>query len=194
MARPPLSAMSLHTAQGRRKYLTPGERSRFLAAAFAEPPKIGTLCLTLAFTGCRISEALALIRVGPPLESEETALGLAIRRYVEANLATVDVANLAARFGLSRAVLYRRFPGPGGIAAYIRDRRLAEAMRRLRTTEGERPRLARLSHACGFVDPRVFSRAFHRKYGVWPGQVCRASLDAGPATSPSQPMAWLSEL
>ena len=52
--------MSLHTAQGRRKYLTPDERARFIAVASRQPPEILTLCLVLAWTGCRVSEALAL--------------------------------------------------------------------------------------------------------------------------------------
>lgn len=52
---------SLYTAEGSRKYLTPAERERFMAAARACPrPDLRTLCLTLAYTGCRISEALAL--------------------------------------------------------------------------------------------------------------------------------------
>ncbi|WP_286134559.1 tyrosine-type recombinase/integrase [Methylobacterium sp. Leaf123] len=56
----PTVGMTLHTVRGRRKYLTPGERMRFLEAASTEPPEIGTLCLTLAWTGCRVSEALGL--------------------------------------------------------------------------------------------------------------------------------------
>jgi site-specific recombinase XerD len=52
---------SLYTAAGQRKYLTAAERVRFLQAASACPrAELRTLCLTLAFTGCRISEALAL--------------------------------------------------------------------------------------------------------------------------------------
>lgn len=52
---------SLYSASGLRKYLTPDERTRFLAASFAEPrPDLRTLCLALAYTGCRISEALSL--------------------------------------------------------------------------------------------------------------------------------------
>ena len=54
---PPLS---LHTVRGRRKYLTPHERLRFLGAAAVSPPEITTLCLVLAWTGCRITEALQL--------------------------------------------------------------------------------------------------------------------------------------
>lgn len=54
-------AGSLYTASGRRKYLTADERSSFLATSLAcTRADQRTLCLTLAYTGCRISEALAL--------------------------------------------------------------------------------------------------------------------------------------
>ncbi|MBI1362559.1 MAG: tyrosine-type recombinase/integrase [Proteobacteria bacterium] len=45
---------------GRRKYLTARERRAFLKAAEDSPEQVRTLCHVLAFTGCRISEALAL--------------------------------------------------------------------------------------------------------------------------------------
>lgn len=52
---------SLYTAAGQRKYLTAAERVRFMEAALASPRgELRTLCLTLAYSGCRISEALAL--------------------------------------------------------------------------------------------------------------------------------------
>src|SRR4029077_8536364 len=52
---------SLYTAAGQRKYLTAGERARFMEAALASPRgELRTFCLTLAYSGCRISEALAL--------------------------------------------------------------------------------------------------------------------------------------
>ncbi|MFE3836471.1 tyrosine-type recombinase/integrase [Pseudogemmobacter sonorensis] len=52
---------SLYARDGRRKYLTPQERGRFIVAAGKHPrPEIAALCLVLAFTGCRISEALGL--------------------------------------------------------------------------------------------------------------------------------------
>lgn len=52
---------SLYTVGGQRKYLTAAERARFLATAWACPrAELRTLCLTIAHTGCRISEALAL--------------------------------------------------------------------------------------------------------------------------------------
>src|SRR4051794_30176120 len=50
---------SLYTPAGLRKYVTPTERRAFIAAAKAHPRRdVGTFCLTLAYTGCRISEAL----------------------------------------------------------------------------------------------------------------------------------------
>ena len=45
---------------GGRKYLNAAERRRFLEAADRMPPCRRALCYLLAFTGCRISEALAL--------------------------------------------------------------------------------------------------------------------------------------
>lgn len=52
--------LSLHTQTGGRKYLDQSERTRFIAAAADTAPALRALCLTLAHTGCRISEALAL--------------------------------------------------------------------------------------------------------------------------------------
>ena len=51
----------LHDQHGHRKYLTPAERDAFLNAADeSEVREVRTFCATLAHTGCRISEALAL--------------------------------------------------------------------------------------------------------------------------------------
>lgn len=53
----------LYCRTGERKYLTRDERLRFIAASEAhERAELRTFCLTLAFTGCRISEALMLTK------------------------------------------------------------------------------------------------------------------------------------
>jgi integrase len=52
--------MTLHTAAGARKYLTESERAAFLQEAEVAERQVRTLCMTLAHTGCRPSEALAL--------------------------------------------------------------------------------------------------------------------------------------
>ena len=54
------SGMQLHTADGARKYLTAGERDGFLREAERADRQVRTLCMTLAYAGCRLSEALAL--------------------------------------------------------------------------------------------------------------------------------------
>ena len=50
----------LFDQDGQRKYLTAQEREAFLAAAEHTSREVRTLCLLLTFTGCRLSEALAL--------------------------------------------------------------------------------------------------------------------------------------
>ena len=51
----------LYTPGGRRKYLSPSERERFIEAAWSCPrPDLVTFCLVLAYSGCRLSECLAL--------------------------------------------------------------------------------------------------------------------------------------
>ena len=58
---PAPAGMQLHTVDGARKYLTAGERDGFLRAAERADRPVRTLCMTLAYGGCRLSEALALI-------------------------------------------------------------------------------------------------------------------------------------
>src|ERR1043166_7342985 len=52
--------MSLFDPHGRRLYLTRDERDAFLNAAEQADRDVRTFCMVLAYTGCRISEALAL--------------------------------------------------------------------------------------------------------------------------------------
>jgi integrase len=56
----PGSGMQLYTIDGARKYLTAGEREAFLKAAETSDRDVRTLCMTLAYAGCRLSEGLAL--------------------------------------------------------------------------------------------------------------------------------------
>ncbi len=53
-----IGAWQIHDPNGRRKYVTAGERQRFLAAADRLAADRRALCYVLAFTGVRISEAL----------------------------------------------------------------------------------------------------------------------------------------
>lgn len=50
----------LYDLHGNRKYLTARERHAFISAAHQFSPEVETFCLTLAYTGARISEVLSL--------------------------------------------------------------------------------------------------------------------------------------
>ncbi len=52
--------VQLYDPEGRRKYLSAAEREAFLSASEKAPREVRTLCLVLVYSGCRISEALAL--------------------------------------------------------------------------------------------------------------------------------------
>lgn len=52
--------MTLHARGGARKYLNRAERQRFARAAQAMPIQVRLFCLVLMWSGCRISEALAI--------------------------------------------------------------------------------------------------------------------------------------
>ncbi len=52
--------MNLFSEQGQRKYLNAVERKAFKQVAEKQPREVRTFCLVLYYTGCRISEALAL--------------------------------------------------------------------------------------------------------------------------------------
>ncbi len=76
----PSAEMTLVDARGR-KYLTAQERTRFLAAVRAHrQPTVQTLARTLALTGCRVSEALALRSCDVDLEAAELRIATLKRR------------------------------------------------------------------------------------------------------------------
>jgi integrase/recombinase XerD len=56
----PPTGLRLYTADGARKYVTASEREAFLREAEKADRLVRTLCMTLAYAGSRLSEALAL--------------------------------------------------------------------------------------------------------------------------------------
>ncbi|MGH7085268.1 MAG: hypothetical protein ACREFN_09805, partial [Acetobacteraceae bacterium] len=77
---------SLFDAEGSRKYLTETEPARFLAEADRCERKVQAFCHTLARSGCRISEALALTpqRVDPGAANPDQRLAVANNRRAAA--------------------------------------------------------------------------------------------------------------
>ena len=56
----PAAGLRLYTDDGARKYVAAGERDAFLREAERADRLVRTLCMTLAYAGSRLSEALAL--------------------------------------------------------------------------------------------------------------------------------------
>ena len=159
-------------------------------------PDQGPLLVTATLDLCRAVVSAAVERDGTGRgQDPDATVAVAMRRFIEENLERVDVPMLMARFGLSRRSLYRRFTSDGGVHRYIRDRRLAAAMRRLtRTNDGRLEKLVRLAHESGFANPRVFSRAFRQKYGCWPAEMRVVSHPPENMAADTSPMAWLNDL
>ncbi len=75
-----LGQWQVYDPTGRRKYLSADERRRFLDAANTLPTPYQTLCHFLAYSGCRISEALAVSRHQIDAESGTVILRTLKRR------------------------------------------------------------------------------------------------------------------
>lgn len=66
--------MRLYSASGQRLYLSQAERTAFLETARNQRPEVRTLAETLAYSGCRISEALELVPERVELDEERLVL------------------------------------------------------------------------------------------------------------------------
>ena len=124
--------------------------------------------------------------VGPVAEARGlTDAGMAsallshLRRDIDANLSDPDLGPdlLMRRHGLSRARLYRLFEPLGGVADYIRRRRLRRCFLDLASPSRRDVRIAEIAQAWGFGNEAVFSRAFKARFGITPSEVRRMRSD-----------------
>jgi integrase len=76
----PQDGFSLFGPSGNRKYLNAAERRRFLESAQRLPPRERLFCKTLACTGARISEVLAITAAAIDIESRAVTLMTLKRR------------------------------------------------------------------------------------------------------------------
>ena len=138
-----------------RKYLTADERQRFLAAIRAHPkPAVQTLARTLALTGCRVSEALALRACDVDLEALELRIETLKRRKTH----------------------WRAVPVPEELVQaleYVHSLRAAQrASRRAKsplwpiTRQAAHRQVAQLMHRAGIAGPQACPRGLRHAYGV----------------------------
>ena len=105
-----------------------------------------------------------------------------IKRFLDEELAPdeVAVAALCRRFAMSRATLYRLFEEEGGLASYLRERRLQRAARALTSPAHQHLRILDIAVNSHFGSDTAFSRAFKRRFGLSPSEL-RAGATAGSA-------------
>lgn len=101
-----------------------------------------------------------------------------IRQYIEAGLASEDLSatSIADHFGLSRASLYRLFAPVGGIADYIRSRRLHRAFFDLANSGGRGLRISEVARRWQLGSDAHFARSFKAAYGITPRAAREAAL------------------
>lgn len=93
-----------------------------------------------------------------------------LRRIIEDNIANpkLSVDWLERKAGMSRTKLYELFESFGGVANYVRDRRMRSALLLL-TDETMRYRsIMDIAMEVGYANDTSFSRAFKVRYGVSP--------------------------
>lgn len=109
-----------------------------------------------------------------PVEAGRNVVSLvAIKGFVEQHLLEPGLGPQALidAFGITRSTLYRLFEPLGGVSAYIAQRKLNHAFRRLSDTRQPRGRISKLAAELGFSHPSAFTRAFRDSFGLSPKAV-----------------------
>lgn len=140
----------IRDGNGRRKYLTGAERDAFIAHASALGGDAGTFCLTVAATGCRLSEALELT-VGQLDFGERVIVFRCLKKR--------------------RADVYRSVPVPAELLAEIRRvhglERLALSDRLWPWSRGTGwARIKQVMHCAGIVGSHASPKGLRHAFGV----------------------------
>lgn len=148
-----------------------------------DAPHLAAACGNL-LAACVAPSAATAERAQAPLEALTYRRA---RRLIDAHmhLPDWDAEALRLALGMSRASLYRVFARFGGVAAHIRQRRLARAHALLAAAEG-RGLVSQVAAQCGFVSDAHFSRAFRAAYGYSPREAMAAPGAGPPPPRPRQ--------
>jgi AraC-like DNA-binding protein len=129
-------------------------------------------------TAQMLAASLAPTRVSlaEAARSREAAMLLRCKRYIERHLSAPDLSpdTICRRIGVSRSSLYRLFHDAGGVAQYIRARRLHATRAALAEAGGAR-RVFEIAYEYGFTDAAAFSRSFRKAYGMSPSDLAAAT-------------------
>jgi len=136
-----------------------------------EAPELGSLAFGLAAMAAAAVQASVAHEVK---WGREAKVG-AILKFIDANLTSslLEPDRVAAQFGLSRASLYRLFDPLGGVAGYIRERRLQRAMEELTARGSPSRSIAAVGRKMGYPDAASFARAFRAQFGMTPSAIIK---------------------
>jgi AraC-like DNA-binding protein len=106
------------------------------------------------------------------------AILLSIKRFIEQGLSdsSLRAEVICSHFGMSRSKLYRLFEPLGGVADYIRGRRLRRSARDLLDPAQSKRRIYEIAHTWGFGRQGDYGRAFRRQYGISPREARAAGM------------------
>jgi AraC-like DNA-binding protein len=101
-----------------------------------------------------------------------------IRRYINEHLAETGLSAdaIARQFGLSRSSLYRLFEPLGGVADYIRRKRMHRAFFDVISPALADRRISEIARRWQFASESSFSRAFKATYGITPSGARETSI------------------
>lgn len=144
---------------------------------------------TVAFTRAVIS---CFVETRQEVVSDDEAQSLPdpLVRYVETHLSDpgFSATALARAFGMSRAALYRLFEPTGGIARYIRRRRLRKAMADIANPRMRNTRFNVISARWGFENEDSFAKAMRREFGVTPSALRERSRQGAETAEDQLPL------
>jgi AraC-like DNA-binding protein len=113
-------------------------------------------------------------RPGPQVQSALAAIRIRrLKDHIDSALTDPDfgVEAIVRQAGLSRRSLYRLFEPQGGVAEFIRNRRLRLAARAIADARNAGQRIIDIAFDHGFTNEAAFSRAFRRRFGLSPREM-----------------------
>ncbi|WDD96157.1 helix-turn-helix domain-containing protein [Burkholderia sp. FERM BP-3421] len=124
--------------------------------------------------------------------SQSAALRRRLVHYIAEHLTERELSpeSLVARFRISRAHLYRVFEADGGVARFIRERRLDLAYRALADPDGKGESIKAVALRHGFSSGDRLVQAMRRRFGV---SVREIRTEAGPPEGTGGDLARLHE-
>ncbi|MCP3466148.1 helix-turn-helix domain-containing protein [Bradyrhizobium sp. CCGUVB23] len=126
------------------------------------------------------------------------AMSERIGSYINAHILAPDLnpETIAARFGMTRRNLGYLFESQGGVAAYIRQKRLSMIRAALSDPAHKGQSIEAIAEAHGFNHYRSFALAFQRQFGVTPREVRargveRQALSSTPGDKLAEWARWI---